>query len=151
MMVAAILSIFAYWKITQHIGFNNSSFGMFCQIFSVCLYEPSTNGLGGLILRTPAGPKFLSNNEKIWLFWYFFKIQFVARTFTMHKMASSITERLPHFSPSGFDVVICSPHNNSLHCYIHALPCIHDGLLNCLYNSVCCTTSYSTVITLDNS
>ena len=59
-MVAAILSIFAYWKITQHIGFNNSSFGMFCQIFSVCLYEPSTNGLGRLILRIPAGPKFLS-------------------------------------------------------------------------------------------
>ena len=124
MMVAAILCIFAYWKISQHIGFNNSSFGMFCQISSVCLYEPSTNGLGGLILRIPAGPKFLSTTiygrqEKIWLFWYFFQIQFVARSFAMHKMARPITERLPHFSLNGFGWESCEL--NYIVCYARNL------------------------------
>ena len=83
-MSAAILCILAYWKISQHIGFNNNSmksnisFRMFCQIFSACWYESSTNGLGGLILRIPAGPKFLSTTRKNLTILIFLSSLFVA-------------------------------------------------------------------------
>ena len=51
---------------------------MFCQIFSACWYESSTNGLGGLILRIPAGPKFLSTTRKNLTILIFLSSLFVA-------------------------------------------------------------------------
>ena len=66
-----LVSITAVWS-------QNISFRLFCQIFSACWYESSTNGLGGLILRIPAGPKFLSTTRKNLTILIFLSSLFVA-------------------------------------------------------------------------